>query len=63
MDLFKLLHRIVKAVPCIYRPLQNKTKLKFVQDFKAYSSFCFELKVLDESKYSIPWVCCAFGNV
>ena len=26
-------------------------------------SFCFELKVLNESKYSVPWVRCAFGNV
>ena len=54
MDLFKLLHRIVKAVLCIYCPLQNKTKLKFVQDFKACLSFSFGLKVLIESKYSMP---------
>ena len=25
--------------------------------------FCSELKVLNESKYSMPGVCCAFGNV
>jgi len=24
---------------------------------------CFELKVLNGSKYSMPWVRCAFGNV
>jgi len=45
----------------ISRPLPNKTKLKF--DFKAFWCFCFELKVLIESKHSMPWVCCAFGNV
>ena len=39
------------------------TKLKFDQDFKACWSFCFELKVLIESKCSMPWVRCAFGNV
>ena len=38
-------------------------KLKFDQDFKACWSFCFELKVLIESKCSMPWVRCAFGNV
>ena len=30
---------------------------------KACWSFCFEQKVLNESKYSMPWVHCAFGNV
>ena len=31
---------------------------------KQYSrSFCFELKVLNKSKYSMPWEHCAFGNV
>ena len=29
MDLFKLLHGLVKVVICISRPLPNKTKLKF----------------------------------
>ena len=60
MDLFKLLHGLVL---CISRSLPNKTKLKFDRDFKACWSFCFELKVLNESIYSMPWVCCAFGNV
>ena len=36
---------------------------KFDHHFKACRSFCFELKVLNESKYSMPWVRCAFGNV
>ena len=35
----------------------------FDQDFKACWGFCFELKVLNESKYTMPWVCCALGNV
>ena len=43
--------------------LPNKTKLKFDQDFKACWSFCLELKVLNESKYSMSWVRCAFGNI
>ena len=32
------------------------------QDFKACWSFCFELKVLNESKFSMSWGRCAFGN-
>ena len=61
-DLFKLLHGFVKVVLYISCPLPNKTKLKFDQDCKACWSFCFEQKVLNESKNSLPWVCCAFGN-
>ena len=37
--------------------------MKFDQDVNACWSFFFELKVLNESKYSMPWVGCAFGNV
>ena len=62
-DMLKMLHVFVKVVLCISGPLPNKNKLKFDQDFKAWWSFCFELKVLNESKYSMPWVRCAFGNV
>ena len=36
MDYSKLIHGFVMAVPCISRPLPNKTKLKFDQEFKAY---------------------------
>ena len=39
----------------------NKTKLKV--DQKAYWSFCFDIKVLNKSGYSMPWVHSAFGNV
>ena len=53
----------VKLVTCFSRYMPNKTKLKFDQDFKACWSFCFELAVLSESKYSMPWVRCAFGHV
>ena len=61
MDLFWLLHGSVKVVSCISR-LPNKTKLKFDQDFNACWSLCFELKVLNESKYSMPWLRCSFAN-
>ena len=44
-------------------PFAKKNKLKFDQHSKACWSFCFELKVLNESKFSMPWVLCAFGNV
>ena len=54
---FSLLHGFVEVVLCISSPLPNKPKLKFDKDFKACCSFCFELK------YSMPWACCAFGNV
>ena len=63
MDLLKSLNGFDKVVLCIPRPLPNQIKLKFDQDFKASWSFCFELKVLKESKYSIPLVRFAFGNV
>ena len=85
----------VNVIHCIFRPLPNKTKMKFDQDFKACWShseseslgycwaksegaapkgviapilrngwsYCFELKVLNESKYSMAWVHYAFGNV
>ena len=49
MDLLELLHGFVKVVLSIFCPLPNKNKLKFEQDFKACQSFCFELKVLNES--------------
>ena len=39
--------------------LCQKSKLKFNQDSKASCSLCFELKVLNESKFSMPWVRCA----
>ena len=45
------------------RPLPNKTQLKFDQNFSGCWSVCFALKALNESKYSMPWVRCAFGNV
>ena len=62
MDLFKLLHGFVKDVFYISLPLLNETKLKFDWDFKVYWSFCFKLKLLNESKYWKPWVPCAFDN-
>ena len=39
------------------------TKLNQAEDFNACWSFCCQLKVLNESKYSIPWILCAFDNV
>ena len=39
--------------------LCQKNKLKFDQDSKAFWSFLFELKMLNESKFSLPWVRCA----
>ena len=64
---FSLLHGFVNLSKLFYlctsRPLPNKTRLKFDQDFKACWRFCFEPEVLMESKHSMPWVRCAFGNV
>ena len=54
---------IINIFLCISCPLLNKTKLKFGQDFEVRWSSCFELKLLNVSKYSIPRVRCAFGNV
>ena len=70
IDLSKLLHGFVKIVTWIWRSfsmfprlLPNKTKVMLDQDFKACWSFYFEIKLLNESKYSMSWVRCAFGNV
>ena len=52
IDLLRLLLGFVKVVLCISCPLPNK--MKFDQDFKVCRSFCFELKVLNESKHSMP---------
>ena len=51
MDLTWLLERFDKVVQHISRPLQNNTKLKFDQDFRACWSFCFQLKVLSQSTH------------
>ena len=59
----KVLQGFVKVVLCFSRSLPNKTKLKFDQDFKAHWSFCFEIKLLNESKYLMPWTLCALGNI
>ena len=71
MDLSKLLHGFVKVVTwicqsfyvsialCQTKPSWSLTKFsKFVE-----WNFCFELKVLNDPKYSMLWVCCAFVNV
>ena len=62
MDLLKLLLGFAKVVLCISRPLQKK-QAEVWPDFKARWSFCFEVKVANESKYSMLWVSCACGNV
>ena len=49
-----------EVVLCIYRPWPNKSLLKFNQYFKACWSLCFEMRVLNESTNSMPWICCAF---
>ena len=54
MDFLKLIHGFVKYFLCIFCPLPIKTKLDVDQDFKACWSFCFEVKLLNESKYSMP---------
>ena len=56
MDFCKLLHGFAKFFSCT---LPNKLD----QVSKACRSFYFEIKLLNESKYSMPWVHCAFGNV
>ena len=63
MDLLKLLLGFVTVLLCISCPLPNKTTLKFDQDFKACWSFCFEQKVLNESKHAMLWDRCAVGKV
>ena len=60
MDLLKLLHGFIKVVLCFSRPLPNKTKLKFNQDFKNCWNYCSEISQLTESKHLMPWVQCAF---
>ena len=64
MELSKLFHGFVKVFAWIcqscslyFLPFTKQTKLRFVLISKL-GSFCFELKVLNKSRYSMPWVCC-----
>ena len=64
----KLLHGFVKVVTwncqsCSMYFFSPIAKIKVDQDFKVCWSFCFVQKVLNESKCSMTWVRCAFGNV
>ena len=56
--LLKVLHGLVKIVLCIFRPLPNKTKISKLVEASALNE-----RVLNESKCSMPWICCAFCNV
>ena len=42
---------------------QTKQSWSMAKISKFFWSFCFELKVLNESKYSLAWDCCALGKV
>ena len=42
---------------------QTKQSWSMAKISKFFWSFCFELKVLNESKYWMPWVRCGCGNV
>ena len=53
MDLTWLFKRFDKVAQHISRPLQNKTKLRFDQDFRACWSFCFQLKALSQSSHCL----------
>ena len=45
----------------LYKFYPNHQKTSY--GFKACWSFCFELMVLNDFKYSMPLVRCAFGNI
>ena len=63
MDLLEVLYGFVKVVLCYSRPLPNKTKLMFDQDFKTCWNFSFEINLFNDLKNPTPWVLCAFANV
>ena len=42
MDYPKLIYGFVTTVPCISRPLPNKTKLKFDHNFKTFEAFALK---------------------
>ena len=44
---------------CQTKPSKSLTKISKLVEASKH----FELKLLNESKYSMPWVRCAFGNV
>ena len=66
MDLSEKLHRSVKIDTWIsLSSLMNLSMdlIKLLHGFvKVVLLFCSKL-LLNESKHSMPWVCCAFGNV
>ena len=61
MDLLKLLRGFVPCICSMY--FSPFAKQRQAEVLPRSQSFCFELKVLNESKYSMPWAPCAFGNV
>ena len=70
LDFLKLLHGFVKIDTWISLSCYTgDSRLLYIyflpcaKQNQAFWSFCFELIVLNESKYSMPWVRCAFGNV
>ena len=64
MDFSKLLQDLSKLFYVFFALCQTKPSKSLTKISKlAEASEHFELKVLNESKYSMPWVRCAFGNV
>ena len=59
----KLIHGFVKVVTSTFSPFATQNQAEVWPRFQRHWSFCIEIKLLNESKYSMPWVRCAFGNV
>ena len=62
MDLPKPLYGFVKVATWKVWKLFYVFLAQTKPSFRASWSFCFEPTLLNESKYSMPWVRCAFGN-
>ena len=53
-------YRICQSISIYFSPFAKQHQAKVLPRFQSFSSFCIELKVLNESKHSMPWVCCPF---
>ena len=70
MDFSKLLHGFVKVVTWIcqscsmyFSPFAKQNQPKFLPRFQSLLKLLLRTKGFYESKNSMPWVHCAFGNV
>ena len=59
----KVFTGICQSYSIFFSPFGKQNPAEMWPRLKVCGSFCSEIKLLNESKYSMPWVRCAFNNV